>query len=143
MRALGRVGRLTKRRDFLAAASGRRFHSERLTLQGRVRTTPSDVPQGQDPDGLRVGLTVTKRVGHATERNRIKRRLRAALREAGLGEAASAADVVVIARRQVLSADYRLLVEELRRGLRAVTKPKPSHSSTMPAARRPRGSSHA
>ena len=144
MRALGRIGRLTKRRDFLAAASGRRFHSERMTLQGRVRATPSEVAPAQDSDGLRVGLTVTKRVGHATERNRIKRRLRAALREAGLGQASTTADVVVVARRHVLSADYRLLVEELERGLRVVTKPKPSStSSNMPAARRPRGSSHA
>ena len=71
MRALGRIGRLTKRRDFLAAASGRRFHSERLTLQGRVRPTPSDGEPAQDSVGLRVGLTVTKRVGHATERNRV------------------------------------------------------------------------
>ena len=49
------VGRLTKRPEFLAAATGRRFHTERMSLQGRVR----------DPDeglaGLRIGLTVTKR----------------------------------------------------------------------------------
>ena len=39
-----------------------------MTVQGRLR--------GDDGLGLRVGLTVTKKVGHATERNRIKRRLR-------------------------------------------------------------------
>jgi len=143
VRALGRIGRLTKRRDFLAAAAGRRFHSERMTLQGQMRPAPSEMQPEETFDGLRVGLTVTKRVGHATERNRIKRRLRAALREAGLGAAVTPADVVVIARRHVLSADYRLLVDELERGLRIVTRPKPPSSSTMPAARRPRGSSHA
>ncbi|MFD0464270.1 ribonuclease P protein component [Microvirga aerilata] len=70
-RAASSLGRLTKRPDFVAAASGRRFHTERMTVQARLR-------EGSGL-GLRFGLTVTKRVGHATERNRIKRRLRAAL----------------------------------------------------------------
>lgn len=119
------VGRLTKRRDFLAAASGRRFHSERMTLQGRVRTDSEAVAPG-----LRVGLTITKRVGHATERNRIKRRLRAAMREAGRGEAGTSADIVVLARREAIAADYRLLVEDLERGLKVVTKPKTPKAKT-------------
>ena len=70
-RAGSSLGRLTKRPDFVAAASGRRFHTERMTVQARLR-------EGSGL-GLRFGLTVTKRVGHATERNRIKRRLRAAI----------------------------------------------------------------
>ena len=115
-----------------------------MTLQGRLRPTPGDEALGSLP-GLRVGLTVTKRVGHATERNRIKRRLRAAVKEAGLAEAGVAADVVVVARRNVLAADYRLLVEDLERGLRIVTKPKVSRPDpTNPSAQgRRRGSSHA
>ncbi len=67
--------RLIKRSDFLAAASGRRFHSERMTVQGRLR-------DDENP-GMRVGFTLTKRVGNAVERNRIKRRLRAAVRQLG------------------------------------------------------------
>ena len=66
------IERLKKRPDFLAAAEGRRFHTERMTAQGRLRN-PDACP------GLRLGFTITKRVGHATERNRIRRRLRAAL----------------------------------------------------------------
>ena len=46
-----------------------------MTVQGRLR--------GEDGLGLRFGLTVTKKVGHATERNRIKRRLRAAVQDGG------------------------------------------------------------
>ena len=76
------LGRLTKRPEFLAAAAGRRFHTERMTLQGRLRDT--DAPDGA---GLRFGFTVTKKVGHATERNRIKRRLRAAALDAGASHA--------------------------------------------------------
>jgi ribonuclease P protein component len=127
-RAASSLGRLTKRPDFVAAASGRRFHTERMTVQGRLREDLAS--------GLRFGLTVTKRVGHATERNRIKRRLRAATQAAGLDYAAVHADVVIIGRRDILTADYHMLIDDLRRALRAVTKPK-----SAPAADRPLSSS--
>ena len=120
------IGRLTKRTEFIAAASGRRFHTERMTVQGRLREGSAS--------GLRFGFTVTKRVGHAVERNRIKRRLRAAALDAGGSHADMPADVVVIGRRDALSADYEALVEDLRRALRIVTKPKtkPSESPLFP-----------
>ena len=133
-RRAGAIGRLTKRPDFLAAASGRRFQTERMSVQGRLRG--DGVGDGQ---GLRVGLTVTKKVGHATERNRIKRRLRAAIREAAPGHEAADVDVVVIGRRDILAADYRILIEDLRRALRTVTKPKtprPGHPHPPPPAAR-------
>ena len=126
------IGRLTKRPEFLAAAAGRRFHTERMTLQGRLRE-PSGEPAVQSLAGLRVGFTVTKRVGHATERNRIKRRLRAAAQEAGASHADKAVDVVIIGRREALSAAYGLLVDDIQRGLGAVTKPKGPRTRPSPS----------
>lgn len=147
-----RVGRLTKRREFVAAASGRRFHSERMTVQGRLR----------DDDGpLRVGFTVTKKVGHAVERNRIKRRLRHATREAlarapGVGDARHdaapgpdagptlppqplpPADVVVVARRPALEAAYSSLIDDFVRALHLVTKPGGARPERGSAPRGPR-----
>jgi ribonuclease P protein component len=117
----GRVGRLTKRPDFVAAASGRRFHTERMTVQGRIRD--------DDGQGLRVGLTVTRKVGHATERNRIKRRLRTAIQSAAVDYLPAHTDIVVIGRRDILDADYRLLIDDLRRALRVVTRPKGAPNS--------------
>src|SRR3954453_7350241 len=129
-------GRLTKRREFLAAASGRRFHTERMTVQGRPR---------DDANGLRFGLTVTKRVGHATERNRIRRRLRAAIHLAAVDHLTRNADVVVIGRREVLSAAYPVLLDDLDRALKVVTKPKPVRpaAASLSGAGERRGSSHA
>ncbi len=119
------IGWLTKRSDFVAAASGRRFHTERMTLQGR--------PRGQDGLGLRFGLTVTKKVGHATERNRIKRRLRAALHSAAPDdERPGDVDVVVIGRRDILAADFEALIADLRRALTTVTKAKGPKAGTRP-----------
>jgi ribonuclease P protein component len=131
------VGRLTKRPDFVAAASGRRFHTERMTVQGRLR--------GDDGLGLRVGLTVTKKVGHATERNRIKRRLRNAVRLAAVEYLDARTDVVVIGRRDILTTDYRLLIDDLRRALRVVTKPKSARPAepSPPTDGERRGTSHA
>jgi len=130
------IGRLTKRPEFLAAASGRRFHTERMTVQGRPR---------DDANGLRFGLTVTKRVGHATERNRIRRRLRAAIHLAAVDHLTRNADVVVIGRREVLSAAYPVLLDDLDRALKVVTKPKPVRPAAafLSGAGERRGSSHA
>jgi len=123
----GTVGRLTKRAEFVAAASGRRFHTERMTVQGRLRDETGPGASGASclaGPFLRIGLTVTKRVGHAPERNRIKRRLRTACRLAAPDLASVAADVVVVGRRDILTAAYATLVDDLRRALRVVTKPR-------------------
>ena len=130
------IGRLTKRPEYLAAASGRRFHTGRMTVQGRLR---------DDADGLRFGITVTKRVGHATERNRIRRRLRAAIRTAAVEHLERSADVVVIGRREALSAAYPVLLDDLGRALSVVTRPKPARpaAALLSGAGERRGSSDA
>jgi ribonuclease P protein component len=133
------IGRLTKRPEFLAAAAGRRFHTERMTLQGRMRDAAEGIL------GLRFGFTVTKKVGHATERNRIKRRLRAAANDAGAGHADKPVDVVVIGRRDALTAAYDVLLDDIDRGLRAVTKAKTPRTPapSLPTGDASRRSSHA
>ena len=60
--------RLTKRAQFLNAARGRRSGRTALTLQAIAA-------EEAEPG---IGFTVTKKTGTATERNRIRRRLRAA-----------------------------------------------------------------
>jgi ribonuclease P protein component len=55
--------------------------------------------------GLRVGFTVGKVLGGAVERNRMKRRLREAVRLSGFDRAV-AADVVINPKRSLLKADF-------------------------------------
>lgn len=124
VRRLARMQRLLKRSEFQAAARGRRFHTERMSVQG-LRAA-DDAPAR----GLRVGLTLTKRVGHATERNRIRRRLRAVAAAAISPFADLPVDVVVIGRREAISAPFDLLVEDLTRALSAVIRPAPSSNAT-------------
>lgn len=122
--------RLLKRSEFVAAARGRRFHTERMSVQGLRAADEAG-------RGLRVGFTLTKKVGHATERNRIRRRLRAVAAEAGAPFRDLPVDVVVIGRHEAISAPFRVLVDDLTRALSAVTRPATSRSSASGPQSRP------
>ena len=63
--------RLRQRADFLAAASGAKAPATAFVLQARNR---------RDSAPARVGFTVSKKVGGAVERNRVRRRLREVVR---------------------------------------------------------------
>ena len=74
------IDMIRRRPDFVAASrDGVKVGAALVGLQLRDRGAPEDRP--------RVGFTVTKRVGNAVERNRMKRRLRAAVRASLAGVA--------------------------------------------------------
>lgn len=113
---------LKKRREFLRLRSGPRFACPEFTLQ--------TLPRSDDDPTLRFGLTVTKREGNAVTRNRIKRRLREALRhlqrDSRLPFALKGNDLVVIGRADLASLPFATLVSTLADGLeRLVAKPGP------------------
>ncbi len=72
---------------------------------------------GDESCSLRVGLTVGKVLGNAVERNRIKRRMREALRASWPPEQASI-DVVFNPRKSVLQLPFGELRAEVERGLK-------------------------
>ncbi|WP_375454659.1 ribonuclease P protein component [uncultured Methylobacterium sp.] len=125
------IERLKRRPDFLAAAEGRRFHTECMTAQGRLRDA-AETRNGAAIAGLHLGFTITKRVGHATERNRIRRRLRAAVAELGPDFGAVPADIVLIARRPAIDAAFETLKDDLRRAIPAVAKPRGPDARARP-----------
>ncbi|OYW66793.1 MAG: ribonuclease P protein component [Bosea sp. 12-68-7] len=108
-----RLARLTQRKQFLAAADrGRRFRSSAFTVQ--VLDGPQRAADEQpEPDGLRLGLTASRKVGNAVIRNRIRRRLRAAAEKAFEAQSGRPCDIVVVARPETLTADFAMLVSEL------------------------------
>ena len=69
-----------------------------------------------DP-AMRVGFTVTKKIGGAVVRNRMKRRLRALARELLPGEGVPGADHVLIGRQGGIERDFALLRAELHKAL--------------------------
>ena len=105
------VERLKRRPEFLrVAAAHRKSVTPGLILQALQR----DVAEG----GPRVGLTASRRVGKAVERNRARRRLRAAVHAVMPLHAAPGHDYVVIARRATLGRPYAALVDDLETALK-------------------------
>ena len=94
--------RLRKRAQFLNVARGSRAGRSGFTLQ----MVPVD---GEAPG---VGLTVTKKSGNSPERNRIRRRLRAALR-ACADDLKPQHDYVVVGRRDALTLPFSKVVSDL------------------------------
>ncbi len=67
----------------------------------------------------RAGFTVTKKVGNAVVRNRVRRRLKEALRVHAAGDMAPGNDYVIVGRQEVLSAPFAQIAAELTRRMRA------------------------
>jgi len=109
-----RLARLKRRAEFLAAAAGARTGGRGVAMQLRQRG--DDAPP-------RVGFTVTRKVGNAVERNRIRRRLRAAVEHCG--EAArQGCDYVLVARRPAITMSFEALVAELAAGFDRLGRPR-------------------
>jgi len=126
---------LRKRREFLAVAAGRRVHAPLLTLQYRPRETgAADEKTGHSLRiAPRFGLTVTKKTGNSVVRNRIRRRLRAALDQIPFS-ALPAQDYVIIARQGCLTATFHNLVDALNQALQKSCRPlKPSTTAVHAA----------
>ncbi len=100
---------LKRRAEFLrVAAKGRRAASPGLVLQAMQRG---------DDQPVRLGFTVTKKVGNAVIRNRTRRRLRAAARLLLDQAPAIGADLVLVGRDTTRTRPFTALIEDLRRGL--------------------------
>ena len=111
----GRPGdvRLKKRRQFLALNGGARGFSSVLVLQARAR----DYPGAGEAEGPRFGFTVTKKVGNAVARNRIRRRLKAAVAALPPDALKPDHDYVVIAKASARTAPFGVLTNALDRTL--------------------------
>ncbi len=95
--------RLRQRSDFLAAAAGVKAPAAAFVLQARQRG------DGGPP---RVGFTVSKKVGNAVERNRVRRRLREVVRLSAAGRLRPGSDYVLIGRRAALDLSFERLIED-------------------------------
>jgi ribonuclease P protein component len=101
--------RLKQRADFLAAASGSKVPARAFVVQARART---------DHDKVRVGFTVSKRIGNAVERNRVRRRLRELVRLTAEPHMRRGYDYVLVGRREALAMPFDRMTDELTRALR-------------------------
>src|SRR5229473_120805 len=125
------MDRLRQRADFLAVANGARANSAAFVVQSRRR----------DDDGpIRVGFTVTKKNGTATERNRIRRRLRELVKRLEVISMRPHSDYVLVGRRAALTRDFATMLDDLRSALHRLERqpskqPNASRSQTQAANR--------
>jgi len=101
------VERLKRRSDFRAAATSLRASGSAFVVQARRRA---------DSGVVRIGFTVSRQVGDAVERNRVRRRLREIVRmaaAAGAGGLCPGHDYVLIGRRAALAAPFGEMMREL------------------------------
>jgi ribonuclease P protein component len=95
--------RLKQRADFLAAASGAKGHTTGFVLQMRQRG---------DAGPARVGFTVSKKVGNAVERNRVRRRLRDVVRRTPEQSFRTGCDYVLIGRQSAIALPFDRLIHD-------------------------------
>jgi len=100
---------IKKRSDFLAAsAKGKKFIAGTFILQMLAR------PEGHPVGGeARFGFTVTKKMGNAVKRNRIKRRLRAALAQLPGRYRLAGHDYVIISRHKAFDCPFSDLTRDM------------------------------
>jgi ribonuclease P protein component len=101
--------RLKQRADFLAAATGTKVPAAAFVVQMRTETAAGDV---------RVGFTVTKKIGNAVERNRIRRRLREVVRLTPPDAFRADHDYVLIGRRPALTLPFTKLSNDFSAALK-------------------------
>ena len=94
--------RLRHRADFLAASSGLRASTAGFVLQARGR---------DDENPARLGFTVSRKVGNAVVRNRVRRRLKEAVKRAAV-DVKAGHDYVLVARTAALTRRFKDLVAD-------------------------------
>ncbi|MEQ1497594.1 MAG: ribonuclease P protein component [Novosphingobium sp.] len=117
---------LTRRADFLAANRGLRIARPGFVL----------LVNPNQNDSMRFGITVTKKIGNAVIRNRMKRRFRALLRELLPAAGLPAHDHVMIGREGGVERDFARLREELTAALTRAAEGKGDPPRRKPGPRK-------
>ena len=123
---------IRNRADFLALRRGPRAQCKSFLIQAgktpvqcsknqestiQRSTIQAISDQGDQRGHVRLGLTVTKKLGNAVRRNRIKRRLRAAAREIFPHFGENGTDYVIVARGAAYDRNYAMLLDDMKGAL--------------------------
>ena len=111
---------LKRRSEFLRVRKGARSATPAFVVEAKARPSTESATA---VEGARFGFTISRQVGKAVERNRIRRRLKAAIVGAAAARARRDFDYVVIARRAALTRPFGALVADLISALERIHHP--------------------
>ncbi len=121
------LGRLKKRAEFVRVGQGRRAHGRGFTLQAAAVTRSADAQRAlPTPVPPRIGYTVTKKTGNSVVRNRIRRRLKEAVRLHAGAAAQTNYDYVILGRPEALTEPFAVLCSNLIKTFTKLHAPKPN-----------------
>lgn len=100
---------IKKRSDFLAANRGKRYATPGFVLLVRDRR--------DDSPAIRLGITITKKVGNAVIRNRMRRRFRALAQEMLADKGKAGADHILIGRDSGIERNFDALRADMVKAL--------------------------
>ena len=115
---------ITKRADFLAANRGKRYATPGFVLLVSDRR--------DDDPAIRLGITITKKVGNAVIRNRMRRRFRELMREMLTDKGKAGADHILIGRDGGIEKDFAELRTDMAKALEKLCKSSPSGEGNHP-----------
>ncbi len=123
------VSTLKKRAEFLRVRGGARLETRAFVLEGKPRAPEAEPDAGAGAAAApsagptcRFGFTITKRLGNAVVRNRIRRRLREAVRRVAPVAARPGYDYVLVVRGAALTRDFADLCRDLETALARVNR---------------------
>lgn len=114
---------MKRRVEFLAIRGGAKWSTPGFVLETKARSGEADGPP-------RFGFTVTRQLGSATVRNRIRRRLKEALRTGAMASAHPGFDYVVIGRKAALAREFADLAADFETALAKVHRKAPRPAKT-------------
>jgi ribonuclease P protein component len=131
-----RLSTLKQSGEFKRVRGGARATCPAFIIEARARVAGAETNSSDGPDDLaRFGFTITKKIGGAVERNRIRRRLKEAVRALQPGLVKAGHDYVVVARRAALTDRFEDLVSALHLTIEKMHRPH----AERPAGDRPHG----
>jgi len=113
---------LRQRREFVnVAKKGRKYAAPGLVLQALNRLNDQRRDYGiATGSGVRIGFTVTRKVGNAVVRNRVRRRLRAAASQIAPKHVKGNFDLVLIGRAGTKKRNFEELKQDLLKALKHI-----------------------
>ncbi|BBL53708.1 ribonuclease P protein component [Bartonella quintana] len=112
----------------MAVRTGEKRRGPLFLLEVKSREQTAGI---KSPLVARVGFTVTRKNGNAVKRNRIKRRLREAVRVGLTDDIEAGTDYVIVAHSDALHAPFTFLISELSRRIKPKTKHQKRQQDNM------------